>query len=180
MTIADALATEISLVLGELGVVLDASAVYLERPARLEYGDLSSNVALAFAKQIGASPRDLAGKICELLNARAIDHVASVEVAGPGFVNFRLENSWLYGVLVSVVTEGVDDYARLDLGKGERVQVEFVSANPTGPIHVGNGWLGSYGDALARLLRRCGWQVSTEYYVNDTGNQIAMLGESVL
>lgn len=180
MTIADALATEISSALGELGVTLDVSAVHLERPARLEHGDLSSNVALALAKQVSSSPRDLATKICGLLNAKAINHVDSVEVAGPGFVNFRLKHSWLHEVLVTVVTEGVDDYARLDLGKGERVQVEFVSANPTGPLHVGNGWLGSYGDALARLLRRCGWQVSTEYYVNDTGNQIRMLGESLL
>ncbi len=180
MTIADALATEISSVLGELGIALDDTVVHLERPARLEHGDLSSNIALALAKQVGSSPRELAGRICEALQARTIEHVVSVEVAGPGFVNFRLANSWLHAVLVAVVAEGVDDYARLDLGRGERVQVEFVSANPTGPLHVGNGWLGSYGDALARLLRRCGWQVSTEYYVNDTGNQIRMLGESVL
>ncbi len=180
MTIADALATEISSVLLGLGVVIDADTVHLERPARLEHGDLSSNVALALAKQVGSSPRDLAARICAALNARDIDHVDSVEVAGPGFVNFRLANSWLHAVLGEVVTGGVDDYARLDLGRGERVQVEFVSANPTGPLHVGNGWLGSYGDALARLLRRCGWKVSTEYYVNDTGNQIRMLGESVL
>src|SRR5487761_2705087 len=180
MTIADALATEISSVLDEIGIVHDLSAVHLERPARLEHGDLSSNVALAFARQVSSSPRDLATRICEMLNAREISHVDTVEVAGPGFVNFRLKNSWLHEVLVTVVTEGVEDYARLDLGRGERVQVEFVSANPTGPLHVGNGWLGSYGDALGRVLSRCGWSVVREYYVNDTGNQIRMLGESIL
>jgi arginyl-tRNA synthetase len=180
MTIADTLATEISLALAELGLTLDASKVHLERPARLEHGDLSSNVAMALAKSAGSSPRDLAGKLCAILNARALAHVDTVEVAGPGFVNFRLHSSWLFEVLVQVVEEGVDHYATPDLGGGERVQVEFVSANPTGPLHVGNGWLGSYGDALARLLARCGWEVSTEYYVNDTGNQIRMLGESLL
>ncbi|HUY06074.1 MAG TPA: arginine--tRNA ligase [Acidimicrobiales bacterium] len=180
MTIADVLATEISHVLGELGAPLNANEIHLERPARLEHGDLSTNVALALAKRVGTSPREFASRIGSALEARTIEHVDAIEIAGPGFVNFRLRSSWLHAVLVQVVTEGIDNYARLDLGSGERVQVEFVSANPTGPLHVGNGWLGSYGDALSRVLRRCGWQVSTEYYVNDTGNQIRMLGESVL
>lgn len=180
MTIADELAVHIARTLTEMGVPSSASDVHLERPARLEHGDLSSNAAMAFAKRLGVAPRELAQQVSERLNAMQLDHVASVEVAGPGFVNFRLHDSWLHSVLAQVVTEGVDDYARLDLGHGERVQVEFVSANPTGPLHVGNGWLGSYGDALSRVLARCGWIVSKEYYVNDTGNQIRMLGESVL
>lgn len=180
MTIADTLSSEISHALRELGITEDASNVHLERPARLEHGDLSTNIAMMLAKKAGSSPRELATRLSEVLNGAGIDHVAGVEVAGPGFVNFRLKASWLHEVLVEVVTEGIDTYATPDLGHGERVQVEFVSANPTGPLHVGNGWLGSYGDALARLLARCGWAVSTEYYVNDTGNQIRMLGESIL
>jgi arginyl-tRNA synthetase len=135
---------------------------------------------MTFAKRAALSPRDLATQLCVFLNAAGLSHVVLAEVAGPGFVNFRLHNSWLYEVLDQVIREGIEDYAAPDLGEGERVQVEFVSANPTGPLHVGNGWLGSYGDALARILRRCGWEVATEYYVNDTGNQIRMLGESLL
>ena len=80
--------------------------------------------------------------------------MASVEVAGPGFVNFRLDDGWLHDALAELLAEGENAYARPDVGHGERVQVEFVSANPTGPLHVGNGWYGCYGDALARLLER--------------------------
>jgi len=103
-----------------------------------------------------------------------------VEVAGPGFVNLHLGPGWLHDTLAEVVAEGDACYARCDLGGGERVQVEFVSANPTGPLHVGNGWWGAYGDALARVLARCGWTVQREYYVNDTGGQIRALGGSLL
>ncbi len=180
MTIVDTLARAISEAFGELGVKIAPEEIKLERPARLEHGDLSSNVALVLSKRIGAAPRELAAQLVAALEGRTIVHVEGIEIAGPGFVNFRLANSWLHDVLKQVVTEGEEGYATPNLGGGERVQVEFVSANPTGPLHVGNGWLGSYGDALSRLLRRCGWQVSTEYYVNDTGNQIRMLGESVL
>jgi arginyl-tRNA synthetase len=91
-----------------------------------------------------------------------------------------LHNSWLHDVLREVVASGEGGFARPQLSDGERVQVEFVSANPTGPIHVGNGWWASYGDALARLLERCGWDVQREYYVNDTGGQIRRLGASIL
>ena len=106
--------------------------------------------------------------------------MAAVEIAGPGFINFRLDDGWLHDALAELLEEGEEGYARPDVGHGERVQVEFISANPTGPIHVGNGWWGSYGDALARVLARAGHQVSREYYVNDTGGQIRTLGESLL
>ena len=101
-------------------------------------------------------------------------------MAGPGFVNFRLDDGWLHDALAAVLVEGEEGYARPDVGHGEKVQVEFISANPTGPIHVGNGWWGSYGDALARVLARSGHVVSREYYVNDTGGQIRTLGRSLL
>jgi arginyl-tRNA synthetase len=180
MTIAHALASGIATALTGLGIEEPADSVHLERPARPEHGDLSTNVALAVAKRAGRPPREVATDLAAALNAAGLAHVVSVEVAGPGFVNFRLADSWLHEVMIEVLTAGEDRYATPDIGQGERVQVEFVSANPTGPLHVGNGWLGSYGDALARLLTRCGWQVRTEYYVNDTGNQIRVLGESLL
>ena len=95
-------------------------------------------------------------------------------------MNFRLDDGWLYEVLRAAVTEGKADFARPTFGEGERVQVEFVSANPTGPVHVGNRWWASYGDAVARLLERCGYLVQREYYINDTGGQVRRLGASVL
>ncbi len=165
--------------LGKLGVAAP-EVIVLERPARREHGEWSSNVALATARAAGRNPRELAGQIAELLNASHPPHVTAVDVAGPGFVNFALAPSWLHDVLRDVVAGGESDYGRLELGTGERVMIEFVSANPTGPIHVGNGWFASYGDSLGRILERCGYSVSREYYVNDTGGQVRRLGESLL
>jgi arginyl-tRNA synthetase len=179
-TVKDALATAVAAALAGLGVEVAADAVHLERPARREHGDWSTNVALVAAKSAGRPPRQLATELAEILNASPPRHVRQVEVAGPGFVNFHLYDTWLYDVLGAVVEEGEEGHARSDMGRGQRVQVEFVSANPTGPLHVGNGWFASYGDALGRLLERCGHAVSREYYVNDTGGQIARLGSSVL
>jgi arginyl-tRNA synthetase len=156
------------------------ATIQLERPARREHGDWSSNVALATAKAAGRKPRELADELAATLNADPPAHVERVDVAAAGFVNFHLAPTWLHDVLREVATQGEKDYARSDRGAGQRVQVEFVSANPTGPIHVGNGWFASYGDSVARLLERCGYSVSREYYVNDTGGQIRRLGESVL
>ena len=186
MPIRDDLARAVSAALAHLdvdggnGIDVPPDDVHLERPARREHGDWSTNVAQASAKRVGRPPRELAQELADALAADPPRHVVGVEVAGPGFVNFRLADGWLHDALAAVVTEGEDAYARPDLGHGERVQVEFISANPTGPIHVGNGWWGSYGDALARVLSRAGYQVSREYYVNDTGGQIRRLGESVL
>jgi arginyl-tRNA synthetase len=177
--IREALADALRSALEALGV--DApDEIHLERPGRLEHGDWSSNVAMVSAKAAGRPPRELAVALAERVGASPPAHVAEVEVAGPGFVNFRLHEAWLHDVLREVVAEGEDAYARHSFGSGERVQVEFVSANPTGPIHVGNGWFASYGDAVARLLERCAHSVTREYYVNDTGGQIRVLGESLL
>ena len=163
-----------------LELAVDPDDVHLERPARREHGDWSTNVALVVAKRAGANPRALATSLQEVLSAEPPPHVASVEVAGPGFVNFHLDIGWLHDALAELLELREESYACPDVGHGERVQVEFISANPTGPIHVGNGWWGSYGDALARVLARSGYQVSREYYVNDTGGQIRTLGESLL
>ncbi len=186
MPIRDDLAAAVADALALLPPVRDAGAavapedVHLERPARREHGDWSTNVALVLAKRVGTNPRALGEALAAALAARPAGHVTGVEVAGPGFVNFRLDDGWLHDALAEVLEAGEDDYARPDVGHGERVQVEFVSANPTGPIHVGNGWWGSYGDALARVLARTGYRVSREYYVNDTGGQIRRLGASLL
>jgi arginyl-tRNA synthetase len=177
--IRDDLAAAVRASLTSLGVEPPAEIV-LERPRVAEHGDWSTNVALASAKAAGRNPRELAAQLADHLNAADLPHVAKVEIAGPGFVNFRLHDTWLHEVLRDVIAGGVDNYARPDLGHGERVMIEFVSANPTGPLHVGNGWFASYGDALARLFARTGHVVSREYYVNDTGGQVRKFGASVL
>jgi arginyl-tRNA synthetase len=165
---------------GSLDLEVDPGSIHLERPARREHGDWSTNIALVTAKRAGTNPRALAALLVEALEEDPPLHTTSIEIAGPGFINFRLDDGWLHDALSEVLDEGTGGYARPDVGHGERVQVEFISANPTGPIHVGNGWWGSYGDALARVLARSGYQVSREYYVNDTGGQIRTLGQSLL
>jgi arginyl-tRNA synthetase len=186
MSISDQLAQAISSAVATvadqegLDLAIEDSAVHLERPARREHGDWSTNVAMVTAKRAGTNPRALAALLVDALNVDPPRHVVSIDIAGPGFINFKLDDGWLHDALAELLVTGEDDYARPDIGHGERVQVEFLSANPTGPIHVGNGWWGSYGDALARVLARSGHQVSREYYVNDTGGQIRTLGESLL
>ncbi len=155
-------------------------AVPMQRPNRAEHGDWASPVALGLAKRAGRRPRDLAEDLAAAIRKDPPPHLEAVEVAGPGFLNFTLNASWLHEELARVVRAGVDGYACPDLGQGETVQIEFVSANPTGPLHMGNGWLASYGDSLARIMARCGYRVSREYYVNDTGGQMRRLGESLL
>ena len=162
---------------GELD--LDPAAVgtpLLERPRLAEHGDWASNVALVLAKAAKAPPR----KVAEAMVARLElpDWAESVEVAGPGFVNVRLAPSWFAGLVRRVLREG-DAFGRSDFGNGEKVQVEFISANPTGPLHVGNARWAAFGDALASLLQATGHQVEREYYCNDTGAQVDLLGASV-
>jgi arginyl-tRNA synthetase len=155
------------------------AAIRLERPAQREHGDWSTPVALEVAKVAGRKPRDLATALATRLNQSPPAHVAEVEVAGPGFVNFRLHDTWLHDVLREVVGAGVDKYARHDVGGGTRVNVEFVSTNPTGPVHAGGGRWAAYGDALCNLLERCGYAPHREFYLNDRGVQMQLFAESL-
>lgn len=154
--------------------------INLERPARREHGDWSSNVALAAGKKAGRNPRELATQIADALNAAPPRHVIAVEIAGPGFVNFRLAESWLHDVLDDVADGGVAGYGRHGFGTGTKVNVEWVSANPTGPLHVGHGRNASYGDSVVRLLERCGYEVSREFYLNDRGTQMQNFAASLV
>ena len=154
--------------------------VHLERPARREHGDWSSNIALATAKAAGRNPRELATQLAEWLSAHPPTHVERIELAGPGFVNFHLNDSWLHEVLGDVVSLGFADYGRHDFGSGARINVEFVSANPTGPLHAGGGRWAAYGDALSNLLQRCGYEPHREYYLNDRGTQMELFGASLV
>jgi arginyl-tRNA synthetase len=148
----------------------------VERPKRPEHGDLSTNVGLALAKLVGCQPRDLAGAIADQL--RSASGIASVEIAGPGFLNVRLAIS-AFQNLLGEIAQAKGAYGRAAAATGERVLVEFVSANPTGPLLVSHGRGAVVGDAVARLLEAAGHRVVREYYVNDFGNQVKLLGESV-
>ncbi|MBV8160246.1 MAG: arginine--tRNA ligase, partial [Acidimicrobiia bacterium] len=152
--------------------------IHLEAPARREHGDWSSNLALVAAKKAARPPRDLAGEIAKVLNDATPSHVSSVEVAGPGFLNFRLFDSWLHDVLREVVDQGEGAYARSDRGAGLPVNVEFVSTNPTGPLHAGGGRWAAYGDSLARILERDGHAPHREFYLNDRGVQMQLFAAS--
>jgi arginyl-tRNA synthetase len=148
----------------------------LERPRLPEHGDWATNVALVLAKAAKAPPRAVAEAMVAHLEPP--DWVAGVEVAGPGFVNVRLDRRWFGGLVRRVLAEG-ESFGTIDLGHGERVNVEFISANPTGPLHVGNARLAPTGDALANLLAATGHKVEREYYINDAGGQYDQLGASV-
>jgi arginyl-tRNA synthetase len=147
----------------------------LQRPRQKEHGDFATNLALALAAGAGAPPREVAERIRSSLPPS--DLVESVEVAGPGFLNFRLTTSWLHDALREVV-DRAERYGRRE-PNGRRVQVEFVSANPTGPLTLGHARNAAIGDALARLLECAGWEVEREYYFNDAGGQMDRFGASV-
>ncbi len=148
----------------------------LEPPKQREFGDLSSNVAMLWAKSAKKPPRAIAETI--LKNIEDPDSIlARMEIAGPGFLNFTFAAKFYYAQLRALAR---GEYGRLDLGHGERVQVEFASVNPTGPLHVGHGRVAVIGDVLARLHEATGFDVEREYYVNDAGNQMENLGLSIL
>jgi len=153
----------------------DLPPLLLEPPKQKEFGDLSTNVALICAKQQKKSPRAIAEAILKNLEDRD-GILARAEIAGPGFLNFSFSAKFYYDCLRQIEAGKELD---LDLGRGEKVQVEFASANPTGPLHVGHGRVAVIGDVLARLLEAAGFAVEREYYVNDTGRQIEQLGLSV-
>ena len=149
----------------------------VEIPKDSANGDFAANHAMAGAKALHMAPRKIAEAL--IANADLADTwFASVEVAGPGFINFRLADRWYADVLQAVTREGAD-YGRSDIGHGQKVMVEFVSANPTGPMHMGNARGGVLGDALASVLDRAGYQVWREFYVNDAGNQIEKFANSI-
>jgi arginyl-tRNA synthetase len=160
-------------------LALDPEAVpepSLERPRLPEHGDWATNVAMVLAKAAKAPPRAVAEAMVAHLELP--DWVTGVEVAGPGFVNVRLDRRWFAGLVRRVLAEG-RSFGAVDVGHGERVNVEFISANPTGPLHVGNARLAPTGDALANLLAATGYKVEREYYLNDAGSQLDRLGASV-
>jgi arginyl-tRNA synthetase len=159
------------------GFAIEPAAVHLERPDDAAHGDLSTNVALVTAKGAGKNPRELAGEIARRI---ALDPalVDRVEVAGPGFINFFFSHRHVTNEVVEIVRLA-GAYGNGNLGRGRKLQVEFVSANPTGPLVIVSARAAAVGSALVNILRKVGWQVEAEYYVNDAGSQVRKLGLSL-
>ncbi len=178
--ITEVLAAVLADSLRESKIEIAVSEIQMERPALLEHGDWSSNIALVTSKKVGRNPRELAEELVKAVESASVDLIERMEVAGPGFINFYLSPRWLHDVLMEVLSEGEESYARSEIGNGQSINLEFVSANPTGPLHAGGGRWGAYGDSLARILRRCGYRTFTEYYVNDRGLQTELFGASLL
>ncbi|MGA9411526.1 MAG: arginine--tRNA ligase [Roseobacter sp.] len=161
---------------GQLPDGLATSNVTVEPPRDAAHGDMATNAAMVLAKPAGLKPRDIADALAEKL--RADPRIQEASVAGPGFLNLRLAPAAWYNVLDSVLEAGTD-FGRGTIGEGQRVNVEFVSANPTGPLHVGHTRGAVFGDALASLLDFAGFNVTREYYINDGGAQVDVLARSV-
>ncbi|MEP7001138.1 MAG: arginine--tRNA ligase [bacterium] len=172
---ADALRREITRAAISLGAPDDIVPL-LERPRDPAFGDWATNVAMVLAKQLGQKPRDLAQKLIDAID-RAAAGLASAEIAGPGFINFRLDASTVANGITALIAANAT-YGRSIAGREKPVVVEFVSANPTGPLHVGHGRQAALGDAISSLLEWNGWKVSREFYYNDAGVQIENLGLS--
>ena len=156
---------------------MDMPAFVVEVPKDKSHGDFATNAAMLLTKQAKMKPRDIAQAIVDSLPKES-KLIEKVEIAGPGFINFYLSPNWVYDILPVVEAQDTA-YGSVDLGHGEKVQIEFVSANPTGLLHMGNARGGALGDSLANLLKMAGYDVTKEYYINDAGNQIVNLGLSL-
>lgn len=152
-----------------------SGVIELEIPKNEFFGDLSTPLAMELAKNLKRPPRQLAELIVTNIEK---DIFESIDIAGPGFINFRLKRDFLLSKVISLLDEG-EKFFSLDIGKGRKIQIEFVSANPTGPLHLGHGRGAAVGQALANILREAGFEVFTEYYINDAGKQIDLLGMSI-
>jgi arginyl-tRNA synthetase len=171
----DALRAELSRAAERLGAPAGTEPL-LERPRDPSFGDWATNLAMVLAKPLGRKPRDLAQQIVESID-RGAAGIATAEIAGPGFINFRLDAARVAQGLAALVAAG-EQYGHTTSGAGRPVVVEFVSANPTGPLHVGHGRQAALGDAISSLLEWTGWKVSREFYYNDAGVQIENLAKS--
>lgn len=175
MTHADALRAELARAARTLGAPDDVSPI-LERPRDPSFGDWATNLAMTLAKPLGKKPRDVAEALIAALDQSAVGVIAA-EIAGPGFINLRLDPGFQARGILQILA-APESWGHVNLGHGQRVVVEFVSANPTGPLHVGHGRQAALGDAISTLLECTGWNVDREFYYNDAGVQIANLAKS--
>lgn len=163
----------------EKGLLPDISVdeIIVEAPKEKEHGDFSTNIAMLIVKKARKAPVQIASILTDNMDFTDT-YIERAECAGPGFINFFLDRSWLYDTL-RIISREREDYGRINIGQGSKVMVEFVSANPTGPLHMGNARGGALGDCIASVLQAAGYDVTREYYVNDAGNQIEKFGMSL-
>ena len=178
--IADDLTASVAAALTAAGLPGPPRGIEVTPAKHRDHGDWQTNVALVLAKQVGASPRDVAAQVVAALEDTPPRHVERMEIAGPGFVNFFLAPTWLHDVLTVAVEQGVGAFGHGDLYADHRINLEFVSANPTGPLHAGGGRWVAVGDAIANLLAAQGAEVHREYYLNDAGAQLDTFTVSLL
>ena len=150
--------------------------IVVEKPKDEKMGDFSTNVAMALARSERKNPKVIAESVARYIK-NGSNYLSQVEIAGPGFINLKMSNEFFLERLKNAVKQG-DGFGQTDVGQGTKVMIEFVSANPTGPLHVGHGRGAAVGDALGRILKKAGYDLSTEYYINDVGNQMNFLGRS--
>ncbi len=173
----DEIANVIRLGVEKAGLAGFDAPIEIEKPRDEGHGDFSTNIAMRLAKPAKSNPRALAEKLIEAFDTEGTV-IEKIETAGPGFINFTLNRESLYEVMKVIEDEG-EDYGRVNIGNGKKIMVEFISSNPTGPMHVGNARGGAIGDCLASILEYAGYDVTREFYVNDAGNQIERFGMSL-
>lgn len=159
----------------------ELETIVVDYPKSEQFGDYTSNIAMVLAKKVGKSSMEIAQILSQIIFEQSSKNeiFEKVEVLVPGFINFHLSKKYLYGIVEKITSEK-EKFGNLEIGKGIKVNNEFISANPTGPLHLGNGRGGFYGDSLSRVLKKAGFEVTSEYYINDAGGQIEKLGHSVL
>ena len=160
--------------ISDMGINYDG-VIEISRPKQKENGDYASNIAMKLAGIMHDNPMNIAESLVDNFSC---SQVTNIEIKAPGFINFFVAKDYLLENLKKVLVEK-ENYGRSNIGNGKKINIEFVSANPTGILHLGNARGGAYGDSLARIMRFCGFDVTEEYYINDAGNQINNLGESI-
>ncbi|MBU3536968.1 arginine--tRNA ligase, partial [Alkalihalobacillus clausii] len=161
----------------ELATESEVPSVLLEAPKDKAHGDFATNIAMQLARIAKKAPRAIAEELVANFDRKQAG-IEKIEIAGPGFINFFLDNGYLRELIPQVLTEK-DDYGSSDVGQGEKVLIEFVSANPTGDLHLGHARGAAVGDTIANIMDKAGYKVSREYYINDAGNQIENLAASL-
>ena len=156
--------------------VLQIPEIAIERPQNIQHGDYSSSIALKLSRAAKIAPLDIARKIVE--HIKPSEEIEHISVLPPGFINFKLKGDWLCAQVQTIIYEG-SKWGDIDIGKGKSVQVEYVSVNPTGPLHIGHGRGAVLGSTLANILSAAGYKVQTEYYINDAGSQLNAFKQSL-
>ncbi|MEZ0536987.1 arginine--tRNA ligase [Caldicellulosiruptoraceae bacterium PP1] len=151
--------------------------IMIEKPKEKSHGDFATNIAMELTRILKRNPREIATEIVNNID-KSNSLIETIEIAGPGFINFKMKKDWAYKV-INAILDNPTNYGKIDYGNNKRVMVEFISANPTGPMHMGNARGGALGDCLANLLKYAGYDVTKEFYVNDAGNQIEKFGLSL-